>query len=201
MTAIDRNLFAQQIESHLDRLYGAALRLTRHPGDAEDLVAETAARAWSSIATLHDAECFVPWMMRIMTNTYISERRRASNRLPHEPYVEEPDDDGTPFSLFDRLHQPFLLWFGNPEHEFLNGLLHDDIEAALAKLPEPFRLVVMLSDMEGLTYQEIAVALDVPVGTVRSRLARARGQLQKALWQHGEERGLTGRARGGDGGD
>lgn len=201
MTALDKNLFAQQLDAHLDRLYGAALRLTRNPSDAEDLVAETAARAWSNVATLHDAACFIPWMMRIMTNAYISERRRAAYRLPHEPYVEEPDDDGAPFSLFDRLHQPFLLWFGNPEQEFLNGLLHEDIETALAKLPEPFRIVVVLSDMEGLSYQEIAAALAVPVGTVRSRLARARGLLQKALWRHGEERGLTGRARGGDDGD
>lgn len=186
-----QEFFGQHIETHLDRLYGAALRFTRNRSDAEDLVADTVTRAWTGIETLQDTERFLPWMLRIMANTFISEQRRAVSRMPHEQYTECTDDGDTPFSLFDRLHQPFLLWWGNPEQQFLDQLLREDIQRALDSIPENFGLVVVLSDVDGLTYQEIAEALDIPVGTVRSRLARGRGLLQKCLWQHAEGRGLV----------
>jgi RNA polymerase sigma-70 factor (ECF subfamily) len=89
------------------------------------------------------------------------------------------------------LHQPFLLWWGNPEQEFLTHLLQEDLERALAQLPEPYRLAVLLADVQGLSYQEIADALELPIGTVRSRLARGRSQLQKALWKHAQDAGLS----------
>ena len=126
-----------------------------------------------------------------MTNHFISERRKTVNRTPHEEYVEEPGDDEQPFSIFERLHQPILLWWGNPEQQFLDNLLQEDIEAALDALPDGFRVVIVLADVEGMKYQEIARVLDVPVGTVRSRLARARSQLQKSLWQHALDKGLV----------
>lgn len=186
-----QKVFVAHIEGGLNRLYGVALRLTRNPSDAEELVAETVARAWACLETLHDPERCVPWMIRIMTNLYISERRTVRSRTVHEEYMEEPDPDGDGFSLFDRLHQPFLLWWGNPEQAFLDQMDRRDIAAALDQLPESFRVVVMLSDVEGLTYQEIADSLNVPVGTVRSRLARARGQLQKTLWTLALEKGYV----------
>jgi RNA polymerase sigma-70 factor (ECF subfamily) len=92
--------------------------------------------------------------------------------------------------VFDQLHQPFLLWFSNPEQQFLDALLRDDLDRALAALPEHYRLVVILSDIEELRYAEIAEALGIPIGTVRSRLARARGALQKVLWQQARDRGM-----------
>jgi RNA polymerase sigma-70 factor (ECF subfamily) len=101
------------------------------------------------------------------------------------------DEPGEAFSLFEEIHQPFLLWWGNPEQEFLNKLLREDLERAVDGLPEAYRAVVVLADLEGLAYAEIAESLDIPVGTVRSRLARARAQLQKALWIHAQEAGLT----------
>jgi RNA polymerase sigma-70 factor (ECF subfamily) len=125
-----------------------------------------------------------------MTNTFISERRLVANKIHHESYVEESDDE-TPFSLFEQLHQPFLLWWGNPEQNFLNQLLREDIEKALDELPEHYRVMVILADVEGLTYQEISEAMDIPIGTVRSRLSRTRSQLQKLLWQHAEDRKLS----------
>jgi len=103
--------------------------------------------------------------------------------------VEERDDEQR-FSIFERLHRPVLLWFATPEQEFLDSLLRDDLDRALAALPEHYRLVVVLADVEGLTYGEIAATLDVPVGTVRSRLARARSALQRALWSVAQEHGL-----------
>jgi len=186
-----RDIFVSHVEGSMDRLYGTALRLTRNPGDAEELVAETVARSWACLDTLQDPERCLPWMLRIMTNMFISEKRTVRSKTPHELYIEEPVSDDTPFSLFDRLHQPFLLWSGNPEQEFLDQVTKNDIEKAMDDLPENFRVVVLLSDLEGLTYAEIAEALDVPVGTVRSRLARARGLLQKSLWDHALDKGLV----------
>jgi len=186
-----RDVFVSHVEGSMDRLYGTALRLTRNASDAEDLVAETVAKAWTCLETLQDPDRCLPWMLRIMTNLFISEKRTVRSRTQHESYVEEPGDDDTPFSLFDRLHQPFLLWWGNPEQEFLDQVTKNDIEKALVDLPENFRVVVLLSDLEGLSYAEISEALDVPVGTVRSRLARARGLLQKSLWDLALDKGLV----------
>jgi RNA polymerase sigma-70 factor (ECF subfamily) len=185
-----RDVFVSHVEGSMDRLYGTALRLTRNASDAEELVAETVAKSWSCLETLQDPERCLPWMLRIMTNLFISEKRTVRSRTPHESYAEESTEEN-PFSLFDRLHQPFLLWWGNPEQEFLDQVTKNDIEQAVNELPENFRVVVVLSDLEGMTYNEIAEALQVPVGTVRSRLARARGQLQKSLWGLALDRGLV----------
>lgn len=89
------------------------------------------------------------------------------------------------------MHQPFLLWFGNPEQEFLDKLLREDIDRALAALPDCYRVVVIMSDLEEFSYAEIAQSLGIPVGTVRSRLARARSALQKALWRQARAYGLA----------
>ena len=186
-----REQLSQHIESHLGQLYSSALRLTRNPHDAEDLVADTVERAWKNIETLQDPARIGPWLIRIMTNQFISERRKAVHRTAHEEYIEEPEENGKPFSIFERLHQPILLWWGNPEQQFLDRLLHADIEAALASLPDGFRVVILLADVEGLKYHEIAESLGLPVGTVRSRLARARSQMQKCLWQHALDKGLV----------
>ncbi len=186
-----REQFAQYIETSLGQLYGTAMRLTRNPDDAEDLVADTVERAWKSIESLEDPSRIGPWLMRIMTNHFISERRKAVHRTPHEEYIEEPESDEKPFSIFERLHQPILLWWGNPEQQFLDRLMREDIEAALGSLPDGFRVVIVLADVEGMKYHEIAESLGLPVGTVRSRLARARSQMQKCLWQHALDKGLV----------
>jgi RNA polymerase sigma-70 factor (ECF subfamily) len=188
---LHRDVFVSHIEGSIDRLYGTALRLTRNPSDAEDLVAETIAKAWDCLSTLQDPERCLPWMIRIMTNMFISEKRTLKSRIQHEEYVEESSADDDSFSLFERLHQPFLLWWSNPEQEFLDQVAKEDIADAMDQLPDNFRVVVLLADVEGLTYNEIAEALDVPVGTVRSRLARARGLLQKTLWNHALDKGLV----------
>ncbi len=99
------------------------------------------------------------------------------------------DDDN--FSLFQKLHQPFLLWWGTAEDEFLNDLLRDDLQRAVDALPDAYRIAVVLVEVEGCTYQEVAELLDIPLGTVRSRVHRGRAILQKALWEQGREAGLT----------
>lgn len=186
-----RAYFEANIGSCLNRLYGAALRLTRNASEAEDLVAETVTRGLDKIESLVDNERMVYWLLKIMSNHFISECRKAEKKAGHETYTEESEDDDKPFSLFERLHQPFLLWWGTPEQDFLNNTLQQDINDALESLASRYRVVVVLSDIQGLSYQEIADTIEVPVGTVRSRLARGRSLLQKALWKHGKERNLV----------
>jgi RNA polymerase sigma factor (sigma-70 family) len=186
-----RRWFAQQVERLTDRLYGAALRLTRNAEDAEDLVAETVARAWDKLGELRDPQAFEAWIRRILNNSFVSawRHRRASPEVADAVACE--DSSAEPFSLFERLHQPFLLWWGNPEETAITNVLREDIERALDALPDAHRVVVVLVDVEGCSYMEAAETLGVPVGTVRSRLNRARGQLQRALWKHAQEAGLT----------
>lgn len=171
----------------MDRLYGTALRLTRRRADAEDLVADALTKAWTRLGSLEDLQSFEKWIFRILTNTFLSDRRRPRETLATELEGEE----GDALSLFDKLHQPFLLWWGNPEQRLLDQLLREDIERALDSLPEPFRLAVILVDVEGFTYGEAAETLSIPVGTVRSRLSRGRGLLQGAIWKQAQQLGLA----------
>jgi RNA polymerase sigma-70 factor (ECF subfamily) len=134
---------------------------------------------------LRERDRFAGWITRILTNLFLSRRRSEASR-PQETCLDEE----TEFSLFDRLHQPFLLWWGTPEQDFLDRLLREDLIRAIEALPDHFRIVVVLADVEGLSYGEIADSLEVPVGTVRSRLARGRALLQKALWDHACDAGL-----------
>ena len=188
--AISKDSFETQVLAILGPLHGVARRLTRNDADAEDLVAESITRAWRARESLSDEGAFRAWMFRILNNTFVSERRKALARPREELLVEDSAEEERTFSIFERLHQPFLLWFGNPEQEFLNKLLREDLDRALAALPEHYRVVVVLADVEGFKYGEIAETLDVPVGTVRSRLARARAALQQTLWQVAQEHGL-----------
>lgn len=187
--SISKEAFEAQVLALLGRLHGVARRLTQNDADAEDLVAESITRAWKARDSLADCAAFRAWMFRILHNTFISERRKVRARA-EEPLVDGRAGKEGAFSIFERLHQPFLLWFGNPEQDFLDKLLREDLDRALASLPEHYRVVVLLADVEGLKYSEIAEALAVPVGTVRSRLARARSALQETLWDVAQERGL-----------
>jgi RNA polymerase sigma-70 factor (ECF subfamily) len=186
--------FEAEVGAYLPALLATALRLTRNQADAEDLVADALAKAWKCIDSLRERSAFRGWMCRILTNTFLSQRRAAGARPIADPFEEE-NEEGS-FSLFERLHQPFLLWQSNPERDFLNRLLKEDVACAIDGLPEVFRVVVVLVEVQGMSYQEVAETLDVPVGTVRSRLARGRSLLQKALWTQAVDVGL--RSAGGE---
>jgi len=190
-SAADCAWFEGIVVDLLSDLYGTALRLTHNRADAEDLVADTVARAWSHLDELVDRTRLRGWLFRILTNAFLSLRRIDTRHGVQESL----DDNEAGFSLFEQLHAPILLWWGSPEQEFLNKILREDLARAVAALPEQFRVVVILADMHGFTYQEIAETLEVPVGTVRSRLSRARGLLQKALWTHAQDAGLIGRKK------
>jgi len=192
--AIARERFECEVLALLPRLLGVARRLTRNDADAEDLVAETIVRAWRGLDSLQHETAMRSWLFRILNNTFVSDWRRANARPQCEAIQDEEEDDAAQFSLFEQMHQPFLLWLSNPEQAFLDKLLREDIERALETLPEHHRLVVLLADVEELGYGEIAEVLAVPIGTVRSRLARARAALQKLLWQQAQACGLHGEA-------
>ncbi len=177
----------------MDALYGAAVRLTRNPTDAEDLVAESVVKAWSAIDTLGDFQSFRPWMFRILRNCFISDCRKRSAR-PTETRVEDLfADEGEHDLTTMLLDQPeeFLAWWSNPELKLSNEVLGECIVAAIDDLPECFRTTVLLITVEGLGYDEAAAALGVPAGTVRSRMKRGRTLLQKALWEHARDAGLA----------
>jgi RNA polymerase sigma-70 factor, ECF subfamily len=184
-TTGDGAWFEEAVLTMLPELLGTARRLAKNREDAEDLAAEAITRAWLHRGTLRERDRFAGWIFRILTNLFISRRRSESSR-PEETCLDEEAE----FSLFDRLHQPFLLWWGTPEQDFLDRLLREDLIRAIEALPERFRIVVVLADVQGLSYGEIADSLEVPVGTVRSRLARGRALLQKALWDHACDAGL-----------
>jgi RNA polymerase sigma-70 factor (ECF subfamily) len=202
---VSKKVFEDQVLALLGCLRGVARRLTCNDADAEDLVAETVARAWRARDSLESEAAFRAWIFRILNNTFISDLRRAGAR-PRLESVDcddaETGDDEAGFSIFEQMHQPFLLWFSNPEQEFVDKLLREDLDRALATLPDHYRVVVILSDLQEFNYAEIAETLAIPVGTVRSRLARARGALQKILWQQAQAYGLRNAAtapRGCDG--
>ena len=184
--------FGSSVEACMDSLYGLALRLTRNSADAEDLVAETVTSAWVAIASLEDRTRVRSWLFRILHNGYISDYRKKSVR-PTEWSVDElcadGEEDDVTLLLIEQ-SDDFLNWWANPEREFANRLLGQDIMAAIEELPEVFRSVITLVTVEGLSYDDAAEILGVPPGTVRSRMKRGRTLLQKALWEHGRDAGL-----------
>jgi RNA polymerase sigma-70 factor (ECF subfamily) len=195
-----RTFFASSVQQNMDALYGVAVRLTRNGADAEDLVAESVARAWAAIDTLADRARFRPWMFRILRNGFISAQRRRAVRPAETPMQDLFSDEGEQDLTDFLLDQPeaFLAWWANPELKVANQALGEAISAAIDTLPECFRITVLLITVEGLGYDEAAELLGIPTGTVRSRMKRGRTMLQKALWQHASEAGLT-VSRGDDG--
>lgn len=194
LTAADRGWFGEQVEALLPDLFGTAVRLCGNRADAEDLVALAVSKAWAGLPSLEDRDAFCGWIFRILNNAFVSDCRSARAQATRESIDAAPEQS---FSLFERLHQPFLLWQGEPEIDVLNRLLAEDIERAIAGLPPEFRSVVVMVDVEGLAYREVAETLGIPVGTVRSRLARGRSRLQRALWDHAVEAGLRNGRPGG----
>jgi RNA polymerase sigma-70 factor (ECF subfamily) len=188
-----RAFFSRSVEACMDPLYGVAFRLTRNSADAEDLVAEAVAKAWSAFDSLDDRDRFRPWLFRILHNYFISDYRKKSIR-PTESSLDEQfadEGEGDVTSLLNDQPDDFLRWWANPEKVLLNNLLGEKIMAAIDDLPKAFRIAILLVNVEGLTYDEAAEALGVPTGTVRSRMKRGRTLLQKALWEQAKDAGLT----------
>lgn len=181
-----RERFEADLEPLLGSLYGAALRYRRNPADAEDLVAQTVLRAWRGydrfVPTREGA--FKAWVFTILHNTWISEHRKRTRR------VEEVSATG---SEGEDLLDTFLEGAGSAEATVLDAIPTSEVKAALESLNEDFRTAVVLCDIEGFSYAEIAEITGVPVGTVMSRIHRGRKALQKALMEYAREHGLLGR--------
>jgi RNA polymerase sigma-70 factor (ECF subfamily) len=176
----DRERFEVLVGEHLDGLFGAALRMTRNRTRAEDLLQETFLRAWRSFHTFKPGTNVRAWLYRILMNAYIDGYRKSER----EPEVVDQEDVDE-FYLYSKVHESEdFRRAGNPEEALLSSLMDADVKGALDSLPEAFRNVVILADIEGFSYKEIAEILAIPIGTVMSRLHRGRRQLQVKLWDY-----------------
>ena len=168
----------------LDQLYSGALRMTRNPTDAEDLVQETYGKAFAAFHQYSDGTNLKAWLFRILTNTYINAYRKKQ-RQPTQTSTDEFED-----YQFARLSQNPTRGLRPADVEALEALPDSAVKEALAALPEDFRLVVYYADVEGFSYNEIAEIMGTPVGTVMSRLHRGRKQLRVSLAEFAKDRGL-----------
>ncbi len=181
------NAFTADAMQFAPQLFSTALRMTRNRADAEDLVQETFVKAWRSFATFQEGTNLRAWLFRIMTNTFIN-KYNAQQRRPQETELDEVEE----LFLFRRLgafDQSKMTQ--SAEDQLLEFFTDDEVKKAIEELPEMFRLPVLLSDVDGFSYKEIAEMLDVPIGTVMSRLHRGRKMMQKLLYVYAKERGLV----------
>ena len=184
----DQATFADDALPLMQSLYSAALRLTRNAADAEDLVSETYLRAYRSYGTFTAGTNLKAWMYRILTNAYISEYRRRQRR-PAETELGDVDH----LYLYRRLGGDAAARLGRSvEDELADLFAEHEVKQAVEDLPDYYRLPVLLADVEGFSYSEIAEILDVPIGTVMSRLHRGRKQLHKRLYDFAARNRLLG---------
>ncbi|MBV9662141.1 MAG: sigma-70 family RNA polymerase sigma factor [Acidimicrobiales bacterium] len=186
----DQARFSELAMEHMGSLYSAALRMTRNPADAEDLVQETYLKAYRAFGSFQEGTNLKAWLYRILTNTFINSYR-ARRRRPEQTELDDVED----LYLYRRLGGLEAVSAGrSAEEEVLEHFTEGEVKAAVEALPEQFRMAVLLADVEGFSYKEIAEILDVPIGTVMSRLHRGRRALQKTLHDFGTTRGLVGMA-------
>lgn len=171
-----REAFERQVEKILPSVFGTALRLTRSREDAEDLAQEAIVRAYEAFDRF-DGTNFKAWMLRIVTNLYINRYRQRQRG----PQLGSLDEEGAAEPVADE--------GGVPDRILFDNVVGAEVEQALAKVPDDFRMAVILSDLEGLSYQEIADATNVPIGTVRSRLARGRSMMRRYLADYAMKEG------------
>jgi RNA polymerase sigma-70 factor (ECF subfamily) len=186
----DQAQFAELAMEYMGSLYSAALRMTRNPSDAEDLVQETYLKAYRAFGSFKEGTNLKAWLYRILTNTFINSYR-ARRRRPEQTELDDVED----LYLYRRLGGLEAVTAGRSAEEVvMEHFTEAEVKAAVEELPEQFRIAVLLADVEGFSYKEIAEILDVPIGTVMSRLHRGRRSLQKTLHEFGIARGLVGTA-------
>ncbi|HZU81122.1 MAG TPA: sigma-70 family RNA polymerase sigma factor [Acidimicrobiales bacterium] len=189
----DRARFSELAMEHMPSLYTAALRMTRNPADAEDLVQETFLKAYRAFDRFEEGTNLRAWLYKILTNTFINSYR-AAKRRPEKADVDDVED----LYLYRHLGELQRDDLGrSAEDEVLDHITDDEVKQAIESLPETFRIAVLLADVEGFSYKEIADITDVPIGTVMSRIHRGRKALQKALLEYAVAGGLVGSSEAG----
>lgn len=184
---IGRETFSIDAMQYAPQLFSTALRMTRNRADAEDLVQETFTKAWRAFDSYQQGTNLRAWLFRIMTNTFIN-KYNSKMRKPNETELDEVEE----LFLFKRLgafDQSKLSH--SAEDQMLEMFTDDEVKNAIEELPEAFRIPLLMSDVEGFSYKEIAEILEIPIGTVMSRLHRGRKAMQKMLYEYAKKRGLV----------
>ncbi|QQR89293.1 MAG: sigma-70 family RNA polymerase sigma factor [Myxococcales bacterium] len=184
----NRNKFEAEIDPYLEPLYGMALRFTKNAADAEDLLQDVMLKAYRAYDRFDGERHVKAWLFRILTNTYINQyRRKKRERMLSE--------DGSSIMGAGLISGATLEWLSSPFDAASRPIINQEIRFAVDQLPEEQRLVLLLADMEGLSYRQIADAVDAPLGTIMSRLHRARASIQQHLVVQAEEMGLVKQAK------
>jgi RNA polymerase sigma-70 factor (ECF subfamily) len=182
-----RENFTNDAMQYAPQLFATALRMTRNRADAEDLVQETFLKGWRAFESYQEGTNLRAWLFRIMTNTFIN-KYNAQQRRPQESELDEVEE----LFLFRRMGAFDQSKINqSAEDQMLELFTDEEVKNAIEELPETFRIPVLLSDVEGFSYKEIAEMLEVPIGTVMSRLHRGRKAMQKMLYEYAKERGLV----------
>jgi RNA polymerase sigma-70 factor (ECF subfamily) len=188
---IKKKAFSKIILAQVVALNRFAFSLCKNNFDADDLVSETILKAFENFSKLKDDAKTKQWLFRILNNLFISNYRSRKKFVAIENNEREDNNhDLEKFSLFEAIAKSDFVAEGNPEKQFISKLTKAQIDKAVSQLPEEFRVALMLCDMDEFSYAEIAEILNVPIGTVRSRIARARTILQKKLWILAKELGI-----------
>ncbi|HVX16687.1 MAG TPA: sigma-70 family RNA polymerase sigma factor [Acidimicrobiales bacterium] len=186
----DQATFAEQAVPYMDGLFGAAMRMTRNRADAEDLVQDAYLRAYRGFGGFEQGTNLKAWLYRILTNTFINSYR-AKQRRPDESDLDEVED----LYLYRRLGGLEAARASrSAEDELMDWFSEAEVKQAVEHLPENYRMAVLLADVEGFSYKEIAEILDIPIGTVMSRLHRGRKALEKQLYGYAVTHGLADRS-------
>jgi RNA polymerase sigma-70 factor (ECF subfamily) len=189
LRAARQESFEVEAMGFVDALYNTALRMTRNAQDAEDLVQEAYLKAYKNFDKFEAGTNLKAWLFKIMKNTFINNYRKQQSIPPQSDFADIED------SFENQVSEEVTRQIKNPEQELLEGVLDEHVQQALDELPEDYRLVITLADLEGFSYKEIAEILEIPLGTVMSRLYRGRRLLEEVLLRYARDHGYL---RGGE---
>jgi RNA polymerase sigma factor (sigma-70 family) len=184
---LSKEIFTKEVLATISALHRFAFSLCQEKQEAEELVSETVVKAFENRQQLREKEKIKQWLFRILNNVFISNYRKAKNQKK----IILPDISNSSFSLFEQVGMSSFTDGGTPEKSFINKITKERIHHAINGLPEEFRVTLVLCDVHEFSYAEVATITGAAIGTVRSRIARARNLLQKKLWVYAAELGIT----------